>query len=66
VSEVLGEWEHPDYPVWTYRLEEPVVVTWYRLRVHGPLPGNPGENGEFIMEVRAFGDRPGWWITPSR
>ena len=34
--------------------------------VSGPLPGSPSEEGEFIMTVRRYGDRPGWWISPHQ
>jgi hypothetical protein len=37
----------------------------FRVRVSGPLPGNPSEEGEFVMTVRRYGDRPGWWISPE-
>ena len=37
----------------------------FRLRVRGPLPGRPSEAGEFVMAVRRYGDRPGWWIGPD-
>jgi hypothetical protein len=33
------------------------------VRVRGPLPGNPTEIGEFVMTVRRYGDKPGWWIS---
>jgi hypothetical protein len=29
------------------------------------MPGDPSADGEFIMIVRRYGDRPGWWISPS-
>jgi hypothetical protein len=31
--------------------------------VSGPLPGDPAKRGEFVMEVSAYGDPSGWWIT---
>jgi hypothetical protein len=37
----------------------------FRLRVSGPLPGNPSDVGEFVMIVRRYGDRPNWWISPG-
>jgi hypothetical protein len=37
----------------------------FRVRVSGPLPGNPSEKGEFVITVCRYGDRPGWWISPE-
>jgi hypothetical protein len=37
----------------------------FRVRVSGPLPSKPSEDGEFVMVVRRYGDRPGWWIAPE-
>lgn len=37
----------------------------FRVRVSGPLPGNPSTDGEFVLIVRRYGDRPGWWISPG-
>jgi hypothetical protein len=57
---VLGCWEHPEGPAKAYGLR-----LWYRLRVHGPLPGRPREAGEFVLLAWAYGTRPGWWIAPE-
>ena len=43
----------------------PAEMGRFRVRVSGPLPGNPSEKGEFVMTVRRYGDRPGWWISPE-
>jgi hypothetical protein len=37
--------------------------SWWLLKVYGPLPGQPGQSGRFVMEVSRYADRPGWWIT---
>ena len=63
VLEVLQAWTHPGWPEQTYR--KPVPERKYRLRVHGPLPGQPGRNGEFVMIATAYGDRDGFWIRPE-
>ena len=38
----------------------------FRAHVSGFLPGSPSEEGEFVMSVRRYGDRPGWWISPDQ
>jgi hypothetical protein len=43
----------------------PAETKRFRVRVSGPLPGDPSAVGEFVMAVRRYGDRPGWWISPS-
>ena len=44
----------------------PAETRRFRVRVSGPLPGTPSEEGEFVMTVRRYGDRPGWWISPHQ
>ena len=44
----------------------PAETKRFRVRVSGPLPGRPSEEGEFVMTVRRYGDRPGWWINPDQ
>jgi len=44
----------------------PAETRRFRVRVSGPLPGHPSEEGEFVMTVRRYGDRPGWWISPHQ
>lgn len=63
VREVLGAWTHRGWPEQTYR--KPVVERRLRLRVFGPLPGQPQHNGEFVMIATAYGDRHSWWIRPE-
>jgi hypothetical protein len=46
-------------------LKKPVVEKWYRLRVFGPLPGQPDQLGEFVMIANAYGNRDRWWIRPE-
>jgi hypothetical protein len=60
VTEVLDSWEAEDY---VEMRGQPDVTRWWRLKVYGPLPGKPTGTGEFVMEVSAYGDRPGWWIA---
>ncbi len=38
----------------------------FTVKVRGPLPGCPEETGEFVMTVRRFGNRTGWWVSPER
>jgi hypothetical protein len=42
-------------------VDDPAVIAWFRLQVYGPLPGQPRERDYFVMELRAFGDQPGWF-----
>jgi hypothetical protein len=37
----------------------------WRMRVAGPLPGRPGERGEFVMTARVCSRIGGWWIAPE-
>ena len=55
---------------WTTRRYHDSIGTYaeterFRVRVAGPLPGDPAADGEFVMIVRRYGDRPGWWISPD-
>jgi hypothetical protein len=55
---------------WTTRRYHDAVGTHeetkrFRVRVSGPLPGDPSAQGEFVMIVRRYGGRSGWWITPA-
>lgn len=63
VWEVLDHWQHPaPAPV---RVTLPGVVECWKLRVRGPLPGEAGRSGEFVMTVRTYGNRPGWELVPQ-
>jgi hypothetical protein len=62
---VLGTLEN-----WTTRryhdsLGKPVETKRFRVRVRGPLPSKPSQDGEFVLVVRRYGDRAGWWISPE-
>ena len=61
VEEVLWHWQRAGK---RYSLPGSVLTERWRLHVNGHMPGEPGERGKFVMEVRTYGDRPGWWITP--
>ena len=63
VRAVLHRWTHPGWPGKTYN--KPVVEKRYRLRVFGPLPGRPGQHGEFVMIATSYGNRDRWWIRPE-
>jgi len=63
VDEVLEAWTHPYYLSTVF--SEPAELRRYRFRVHGPLPGRPGEQGEFVLAARLYRDRRGWWISPA-
>ena len=63
VIRVLQEWGRPELAAEEHGLEDPAVIAWYRLQVYGPLPGQPGTRDHFVLELRAYGDRPGWWVT---
>jgi hypothetical protein len=43
----------------------PEVTKRFRVRASGPMPGEPSADGEFIMVVRRYGNRSGWWIGPD-
>jgi hypothetical protein len=63
VLEILESWTHPGWPRETYK--KPVIERRHRLRVHGPLPGCPGQDGDFTMIATAYGDKDHWWIKPD-
>lgn len=63
MKEALSHWQHPASA--PERLRMPGVTERYRLRVWGPLPGRPGENGYFTITARTYGNRPGWWLSPG-
>jgi hypothetical protein len=60
VTGILDRWAHPGRAEET--LGKATLIKWWLLKVSGPLPGRPAETGEFVMEVSAYGDPPGWWI----
>jgi hypothetical protein len=53
---VLEDWTTPRY---YDAVGTPAETRRFRVRVSGPLPGNPSEKGEFVMTVRRYGDRSG-------
>jgi hypothetical protein len=61
VIEVLDHWEHPD----GMKARGAVVREAWKMRVAGPLPGRPGERGEFVMTARVYSHVGGWWIAPE-
>jgi hypothetical protein len=63
VVRVLQEWGRPELAAGEHDLDDPAVIAWYRLQVYGPLPGQPGERDYFVMEIRAYGNKPGWFVT---
>jgi len=63
VTRVLEDWTTPRY---YDAVGTSAETRRFRVRVSGPLPGSPSEQGEFIMMVRRYGDRAGWWISPQR
>jgi hypothetical protein len=62
VLAILEDWTTPRYHA---VVGTPAETKRFRVRVSGPLPGRPSETGEFVMTVRRYGDRPGWWISPE-
>jgi hypothetical protein len=62
VLAVLKDWTTPRYHD---AVGTPAETKRFRVRVRGPLPGNPSQDGEFVMAVRRYGDRAGWWIGPD-
>jgi len=62
VMQVLEDWTTREYHAVA---GTPAVMKQFTVRVRGPLPGHPGETGEFTMAVRRYGDREAWWITPQ-
>ena len=63
VLRVIEDWTTPRYHD---AVGTPAETKRYRVRVSGPLPGRPSQEGEFVMTVRRYGDRPGWWISPHQ
>jgi hypothetical protein len=62
VLRVLEDWTTERY----YEVVgTPEEMKRFRVRVSGPLPGQPAETGEFVMTVRRYGDRAGWWMRPE-
>jgi len=62
VLQVLENWTTPEY----YAVNgTPGETRRFRVRVCGPLPTRPSEDAQFMMVVRRYGDRPGWWIAPE-
>jgi hypothetical protein len=55
VRRVLEDWTTPPY---YDAVGTPAETRRFRVCVSGPLPGSPSEEGEFIMTVRRYGDRP--------
>jgi hypothetical protein len=62
VLQVLEDFTTPQYPD---AAGTPAEARRFRLRVSGPLPGSPAHDGEFVLLVRRYGNRPGWWISPD-
>jgi hypothetical protein len=62
VTAVLEDWMTRQYRDVAGTPEE---TRRFRCRVRGPLPGQPSEKGDFVLVVRRYGDRAGWWITPA-
>lgn len=56
IWEVLDSWTNRDA---TGEVDRHCVRLW------GPLPWKPGENGYFVAVVRRYSDRKGWWISPE-
>jgi len=61
VNQVLDHWVHPD----GMKARGSACVEAWKLRVTGPLPGQPRVNGEFVMTAKSYADRPYWWIRPE-
>jgi hypothetical protein len=62
VLKVIEDWTTPEY--WAVK-GTAGETRRFRVRVRGPLPSRPSEAGDFVMVVRRYGDRPGWWISPE-
>jgi hypothetical protein len=62
VLAVLEDWTTPHY---YSAVGTSAETKRFRVRVSGPLPGNPVLTGEFVMLVKRYGDRPGWWASPE-
>jgi hypothetical protein len=63
VLQVVEDWTTPRYHDAVGILAE---TKRFRVRASRPLPGNPSEEGGFVMTVRRYGDPPGWWISPHQ
>jgi hypothetical protein len=61
VEDVLSSWKHPD-PAAVHGRR--VLAERFRVRAWGPLPGQPGERGYVVLEIRRYGAPRGWWVTP--
>jgi hypothetical protein len=62
VLSTIENWTTPEY----YSVNgTPGETRRFRVRVRGPLPSRPSVAGEFVIVVRRYGDRPGWWISPE-
>jgi hypothetical protein len=59
---VIEDWTTPTYYAVVGTAGE---TKRFRVRVRGPLPSRPSEDGEFVMVVCRYGNRPGWWIAPE-
>ena len=62
VLAVLEDWTTPRYHD---AVGTPAPTKQFRVRVTGPLPGRPSQDGEFTMIISRYGDRPGWWASPE-
>jgi hypothetical protein len=62
VTRVLEDWTTPRY---YDAVGTSAETRQFRVRVSGPLPGHPSEEGEFVM-MRRYGDRLDWWISPHQ
>lgn len=66
VLQVVDYWEYPGYREHGRVPGRPGAEgRRYRLRVRGPLPGNPGEVGEQVVAISVFGDGRGWYMRPD-
>ncbi|HUY52533.1 MAG TPA: hypothetical protein VMV92_43670 [Streptosporangiaceae bacterium] len=64
VKQVLCTWKHPGSAPEQFRLPD---VTWcWRMLISGPLPGDPGRSGDFVMRATGRGNRPGWELSPGQ
>jgi hypothetical protein len=62
VLEVAETWERPDDM--QAGKGQPVLMSREVVLVYGPRPKRPGESGQFMIEVCAYGHVDGWWLTP--
>jgi hypothetical protein len=61
VTGVVEGWKHDDP---RKARGQPVLTERYVIRAAGPLPGRPGEDGRFLLEICSYGHLDGWWIIP--